>query len=120
MVDRRRKNRDPTDEEKSRAEAAYASAPKAREAWALPDYCIVILTDGRRLRFGWNLTPRLAAATPAERAAVELSPPEVGYGLRWPSIDEDLRVGRLVELADQREGREYDPYWITNREDDYT
>ena len=39
-------------------------------------------------------SPRLAAATQAERENVDISPS--GYGIHWPGVNEDLTVNGLV------------------------
>ena len=50
------------------------------------------LTDGRILGVPLAWFPRLLAATPAQREAVEISP----YGLHWHSLDEDLSLPALL------------------------
>jgi hypothetical protein len=40
------------------------------------------------------LYPRLANATPEQRAHWEIA--GAGQGIHWPEIDEDLRTGRSV------------------------
>jgi hypothetical protein len=55
----------------------------------------VELADGRRVVTPLWLYPRLLAATPDERAAVELSP----LGVHWPEIDEDLSVAGMLRGA---------------------
>ena len=53
------------------------------------------LADGRRVVTPLWWYPRLLAATPEERAEVELSP----FGLHWPRIDEDLSVAGMLRGA---------------------
>lgn len=61
---------------------------------ATPEGLVIALQD-RRVFIPWDkCSPRLAAATEAERCTAELSPG--GYGIHWPLIDEDLSVGGLV------------------------
>ena len=58
---------------------------------------ILHLTD-RTVRIPWErCSPVLAKASPAQRREAELSPG--GYGIHWPSIDEDLSVGGLLRAA---------------------
>ncbi|HVV93777.1 MAG TPA: DUF2442 domain-containing protein [Hyphomicrobiales bacterium] len=60
------------------------------------------LSDGRTLGAPLAWFPRLLKATPAERAAVELSP----YGLHWEAIDEDISIeGLLAGRGDQTVSR---------------
>jgi hypothetical protein len=57
----------------------------------------VELSDGRTLGVPLAWFPRLLHATPAERAAVELS----RVGLHWEHLDEDISVaGLLAGLGD--------------------
>ena len=55
----------------------------------------VELADGRRLVTPLWWYPRLLAATPEERAEVELSP----FGVHWPMVDEDLSVAGMLRGA---------------------
>jgi len=41
-----------------------------------------------------QLSTRLAAATPEQRANCEISP--AGYGIHWPDVDEDLSIDGLI------------------------
>jgi hypothetical protein len=52
----------------------------------------VALSDGREIGVPLAWFPRLLRASPAQRAAVELSP----YGLHWEEIDEDISVDGLL------------------------
>jgi hypothetical protein len=52
----------------------------------------VTLSDGRVLGVPLAWFPRLLQATPAERAAVTLSP----FGLHWEALDEDVSVEGLL------------------------
>ena len=65
---------------------------------ARQDELILVLKD-RQVAIPWGqCSPRLAAASPEQRQAAELSPG--GYGIHWPLIDEDLSVsGLLRDLA---------------------
>lgn len=53
------------------------------------------LEDGRTLGVPLAWFPRLLKASPAQRAAVEIS----AFGLHWAEIDEDISVPAL--LADR-------------------
>jgi hypothetical protein len=53
--------------------------------------------DGRRLSVPLNWYPRLARATPAQRAIWVIS--AAGYGIHWPEIDEDLSAEGLLRGA---------------------
>lgn len=56
---------------------------------------LVIRLADREVRIRWErCSPILAAATADERHKAELSPG--GYGIHWPSLDEDLSIGGLV------------------------
>lgn len=55
---------------------------------------IVELKDGREIRAPLGWFPRLASATPEQRAKWETS--AAGHGIHWPLIDEDLSVEGLL------------------------
>ena len=55
---------------------------------------IVHLSDGRSLSVPIVWFPRLAQATPLERADFELL--GGGEGIHWPQLDEDISVIRLL------------------------
>jgi len=56
---------------------------------------LVIRLANREVRIRWErCSPILAAATADERRQAEFSPG--GYGIHWPSLDEDLSIGGLV------------------------
>jgi len=52
------------------------------------------LSDGRTLGVPLVWFPKLANATPAERAAVEIS----RRGLHWDALDEDLSLAALLAV----------------------
>jgi hypothetical protein len=56
-------------------------------------YFHLTLEGGSSYRFRADITPRLRAATPAQRALVEILP----CSLHWPLIDEDLDLEALLE-----------------------
>jgi len=64
------------------------------------DTLVVDLADGRSLSVPIAWYPRLAHATPAERASWQLI--GHGQGIHWPSVDEDLSIESL--LAGRRSG----------------
>jgi hypothetical protein len=56
---------------------------------------LVVVTPEGRFEIPWErCSVRLATASPIERSRAELSPS--GYGIHWPSLDEDLAVGPLI------------------------
>lgn len=59
------------------------------------DELIVTLSDGRRLAVPIVWFPRLAKASPQERAEYELL--GQGEGIHWPKMDEDISVVGLLE-----------------------
>ena len=52
----------------------------------------VRLADGRSLSTPLWWYPRLASATPAARAEIELMP----MGLHWPQVDEDISIASML------------------------
>lgn len=58
------------------------------------DALLVSLADGRTLSVPLNWFPRLAAATPSQRAEFKLI--GGGQGIHWPSLDEDISVTGLL------------------------
>ncbi len=61
---------------------------------------MIIMVDGKEYSFALkDISPRLAKASPAERAAYEISPS--GYGIHWPLIDEDLSIDGLLGVKHQ-------------------
>jgi hypothetical protein len=69
-------------------------APRAMAVECADDELRVSLTDGRRLSVPIVWFPRLAHATPAERANFELM--GEGQGIHWPDVDEDISVVGLI------------------------
>lgn len=58
---------------------------------------IVDLADGRTIAVPVAWYPRLACATPEQRAHWEVA--GAGYGIHWPDIDEDLSTEGLLRGA---------------------
>jgi hypothetical protein len=68
---------------------------KATRAWAEGGWVCLRLEDEREVRFPASKNRRLAKATPAQLAKVELICR--GTGLHWPDLDEDLSVQGILE-----------------------
>lgn len=51
---------------------------------------IATMADGREVSIPVAWFPRLMNATDVQRSGCEISPG--GYGIHWPSIDEDISV----------------------------
>jgi hypothetical protein len=75
------------------AEAA-AKEPRAVRAWYADSRIHIELADGTILGFLACELQGLADATPAQLAAVEITP--TGSGLHWADLDADLGVAGLV------------------------
>ena len=59
---------------------------------------LLLKVDGKEHRFDLaDVSSRLLAASPAERAKFETSPS--GYGIHWPSLDEDLSIDGLLGIT---------------------
>jgi hypothetical protein len=61
------------------------------------DALVVQLRDGRTISAPLSWFPRLASASPAQRAKWE--PAAAGHGIHWPDIDEDLSVAGLLRTT---------------------
>ncbi|SFD26686.1 Protein of unknown function [Thiohalospira halophila DSM 15071] len=68
--------------------------PRAESVRFTDEELIVALADGRTVTVPLVWFPRLAAATPQERANHELMGD--GEGIHWPELDEDLSVAGLL------------------------
>ncbi|AZQ68827.1 DUF2442 domain-containing protein [Silicimonas algicola] len=64
----------------------------AERVWFDEGAMWVALADGRVLGVPLAWFPRLAGASAAERAAVEITP----FGLHWAALDEDVSVDGLL------------------------
>lgn len=63
------------------------------ESVRFDDDCLwVSLSDGRTIGAPLVWFPRLLAASPAERASVEIGP----FGLHWEALDEDISIEGLL------------------------
>jgi len=67
---------------------------RVRDVLLSDDGLSVALMDGRRIAVPLAWYPRLAAATPEQRAHWEVA--GGGYGIHWPEIDEDLSTEGLL------------------------
>ena len=84
---------------KSKFERSYVpQTTLARSVECSDEALYVFLTDGRVLSVPLRWFPRLRAATPEQRAGVEIG--GGGVSLYWPEIDEDLSVANLLAGAD--------------------
>lgn len=70
------------------------TAPCAMAVACTDDELRVSLTDGRWVSVPLAWFPRLAHASPAQRAEYELLGD--GEGIHWPSVDEDISVLGLI------------------------
>lgn len=69
--------------------------PVLARAIATTPEALIVTTEAGSVSIPWaECSARLARASFAERSRAELSPS--GYGIHWPSIDEDLAVGPLI------------------------
>lgn len=74
--------------------AATLALSRVVKVTVTEDTLSVDLEDGRTISapIGWY--PRLAHATPAERANLQIS--SAGYAIHWPDLDEDIGIEGLV------------------------
>ena len=61
---------------------------RVRDVSVTEDELFVALMDGRTISVPLAWYPRLANATPEQRARWELA--GAGYGIHWPEIDEEF------------------------------
>jgi hypothetical protein len=59
----------------------------------------VALSDDREISVALTRFPRLASATPAQRANWEIT--AFGTAIRWPDIDEDIGVAGLLGVPER-------------------
>jgi len=72
-----------------------ATKPITAQCIETSDQELIIRLAEREVRIPWEqCSAKLAAAEPEDRAKAELSPG--GYGIHWPTIDEDLAIEPLV------------------------
>lgn len=82
------------------ARAYVPTTALAQTATCTDDTLQIFLTDGRTLGVPLLWSPRLFAATPAQRENIEIG--GGGLSLHWPDIDEDLSVAGLMAGGDWR------------------
>jgi hypothetical protein len=70
---------------------------RVRDVAISEDELKVALMDGRTITVPLAWYPRLAEATPEQRAHWEM--PGAGYGIHWPELDEDLSTEGLLAGA---------------------
>ncbi len=86
---------------KPKRERAYVPTTALASAVELTEDALqVFLSDGRVLSVPLLWFPSLSAATPEQRADVEIG--GGGISLHWPEIDEDLSVANLMAGGDWR------------------
>jgi hypothetical protein len=87
--------------------------PRASSVTLTEDSLIIDLIDGRTISAPIAWFPRLAHATPEERADFELIAD--GIGIHWPQLDEDISVEGV--LAGHRSGESQASLqeWLRNR-----
>lgn len=73
---------------------APAADLRVKEVRLDEDRLSVELMDGRAISVPFVWYPRLANATPAQRAHWEIA--GAGYGIHWPDIDEDLSTEGML------------------------
>jgi hypothetical protein len=84
----------------SRSQRSYRPTTALAKAVDFSDDLMqVTLTDGRVIGVPLVWFPVLHAATPEQRATVQIGG---GVGLHWPELDEDLSVAGLLAGADTR------------------
>ena len=73
----------------------HTTKPVTAKRIETTDRELIISVAGDDVRIPWErCSPTLAAATTQQRTEAELSPG--GYGIHWPTIDEDLAVSTLI------------------------
>jgi len=76
---------------------AEAADIRVRDVSVTADELSVALMDGRTITVPLAWYPRLAQATPEQRAHWEIA--GAGYGIHWPDVDEDLSTEGLLRGA---------------------
>jgi Protein of unknown function (DUF2442) len=74
--------------------ASAKTEPRAAKAWYEDGRIFIEFKDGTRLDFPVSQLQGLSSGTPAQLAAVEITPS--GAGLHWEELDADLSVSNLV------------------------
>ncbi len=93
--------------------------PRAARIETQNNRLVVYLTDGRALSVPLEWYPRLAFATPEERANYKLF--REGYAIYWPDLDEDLHVPGLLagrrSMESQRSLNQWKEAMLQRRQD---
>lgn len=76
---------------------ALSADERVRDVHVSDEVLSVDLMDGRTIAVPLAWYPRLAGATPKQRAHWEVC--GGGYGIHWPDIDEDLSTDGLLRGA---------------------
>ncbi len=84
--------------------------PKIVSVVVTDDTLTVDLEDGRTIAVPISWYPRLAYATPAERANFQIA--GAGYGIHWPDLDEDIGVEGLLLGKKSNESPESFARWL--------
>ena len=87
--------------------------PKIVNVTVTDDTLSADLEDGRTISVPIGWYPRLAYATPAERAAFQIS--GAGHGIHWPDLDEDLGVEGLLLGKRSNESAASFKQWLDQR-----
>lgn len=75
--------------------SVFEASARAASVHCKEDELVVSLTDGRVLSVPLAWFPRLARATKAQLAEVEILGD--GEGIHWPVLDEDVSVAGLLQ-----------------------
>ena len=87
--------------------------PRVMDVSVTDDTLTVDLEDGRTISVPIVWYPRLAHATPAERADFQIS--GAGYGIHWSQLDEDIGVEGLLLGKKSTESTESFNRWLKQR-----
>lgn len=63
------------------------------------DTLVVALSNGREVRAPVSDYPRLAGATPEQRANCQIE--AFGTSIHWPDVDEDIGVNYLIGVSEE-------------------
>ncbi len=89
------------------------SLPRITGVSVTEDTLTVDLEDGRTISVPIAWYPRLAYATPEERAHFQIS--GAGYGIHWPDLDEDIGVEGLLLGKKSTESPKSFERWLQRR-----
>lgn len=93
--------------------AVVLTPPRAVEVTVTDDTLTVDLEDGRTISVPIGWFPRLAYATPDERANFEIS--GGGRGIHWPDLDEDIGIEGLLLGKKSNESASSFKKWLAQR-----